>query len=473
MARLHESLLNSSLAASAGDTADDLQKEAQDSALGKAIGSEKAAKKRAQDELQQVLKQLQQLEMNAQKEAEKAAQKEAEKAAQKEAEKDSQKEAEKAVPNPFAVKPAAPTPSHAVPNPFATTPAPTTAMSTLSGETASATAADAPPSKKAHPSSLGLGQSTFPAASPATTQAPVTASKEGPEDRYRKAMAKLEKAEKDLEAFKKDPAHKDFRMQVKKLFNTKVGQISATWGKIQECTTSLLKAMEEYAKDPASGRLQFAEQALAVRLADDAEVGVRSQPKAAWPMAEVACRVFEQYPGVEELFTGLMCRNCQYLRPDYSGSQVGRTGLAAGQRDHEAFTEFADRMVSYHRLWLAVVVIQGDLAVLWHWFARTLNEPACPISAPMVHAALEAVGADAQARYGKQFNKLVEYIEKEYMAELQLLQQKTKGEEADRLRASHSRLRKWLEGFRSTGRAMPPDGRFVQAREESELNPNI
>eukprot|EP00442_Polarella_glacialis_P056969 CAMPEP_0115103572 /NCGR_PEP_ID=MMETSP0227-20121206/34701_1 /TAXON_ID=89957 /ORGANISM="Polarella glacialis, Strain CCMP 1383" /LENGTH=130 /DNA_ID=CAMNT_0002500127 /DNA_START=52 /DNA_END=444 /DNA_ORIENTATION=- len=130
-------------------------------------------------------------------------------------------------------------------------------------------------------------------------------------------------------------------------------------------------------------------------------------------------------------------------------------------------------MVSYHRLWLAVVVTQGDLGTVWHWFARTLNEPPCPMTAPMVHAALDAVGADAQARYGTQFVKLVAYIEREYMADVDQLQKRTKGEEADRLRASQSRLRRWLDDFRNTGRAPAPEGRYVEAREEAELNPNI
>lgn len=293
------------------------------------------------------------------------------------------------------------------------------------------------------------------------------------EDRFTRAALKLKQVEDQLEPFKKDAQQKDYRLQVKKAINTRVGQISATWSRIQECTLSLLSLLDQYSKDAVPGRKDFAELTMALRLVDDAEVGIRAQPRAAWPVAEVACRVFDSFPIIQDLFTGLMFRSCPYLQPDYSGSKVGRKTLAASQRDGEAFTEFADRMVSYHRLWLAILVTQEDLGSIWHWFARTLNEPPCPISAPMVHAALDASGADAQKRFGKQFVKLVAYIDKEYMADLEKLQLQTKGEEADRLRASHSRLRRWLDAFKHSGRASPPEGRYVEAREESELNPNI
>eukprot|EP00930_Biecheleria_cincta_P004910 TRINITY_DN105837_c0_g1_i1.p1 TRINITY_DN105837_c0_g1~~TRINITY_DN105837_c0_g1_i1.p1 ORF type:complete len:859 (+),score=174.82 TRINITY_DN105837_c0_g1_i1:34-2610(+) len=487
LACLEESLRVSSLrnfraARAGGDDSEDALREAGDAALSAALAAEKAKKKTAQEELQKLLRQLQEHELAAPKATAPAA-----RAVQKQARSASPKQkpmqdlgagltAASTRPQPdagiAASSLAASTPAPSEPVPFAfskSMPVPpqktdmtSTPASPPTPAQAATTSAQAPPAASAATASTTsrLETKTDPVAAPYKAQ-------------HAKALAHLEQVEKYVDQCKKDPASKDFRQQTKKIMNTKVGQISATWGRIQECTTGLLSALEGFTKDSDPARQQFAEHAMALRIADDAEVSVRSQPRAAWSIAQVAARVFEKFPAIHEIFTGIMCRNCPYLQPDYSGSQVGRATLASGQRSNEAFTEFADRMVSYHRLWLAVVVTQGDLGAVWYWFARTLNEPACSISAPMVHAALDAVGHDAQARYGKQFTKLVEYIEQNFTPELEALQAKVRGEEADRLRASQARLRCWLESFRREGRAKPPEGRFVETREEAELNPNI
>ncbi|CAE8650501.1 unnamed protein product [Polarella glacialis] len=436
----------------------------EDAALAKALGKEKAAKNAAQDELQKILKRLQELESEAAQAAQAAQEARAALAASKPQSKAA------------AFPPAAPS-APLLQAASSLGPAFGASATTPSLFQAPGSAVAASP----QPWSTGAPSASAPmpkAAAPAAPAAPPLATSNasggsGYRERYTLAVAQLQRVELELEPFKKDPSHKDFRLQAKKAMNTKVGQISATWSRIQECTSGLCSLLEQYAQDQNPLRMRFAEHAMASRLVDDAEVGIRSQPRAAWPVAEVTCRIFERFPAIQELFTGLMCLACPYLKPDFSGSQVGRQGLASCQRGGEAFTDFAGRMVSYHRLWLAVVVTQGDLGTVWHWFARTLNEPPCPMTAPMVHAALDAVGADAQARYGTQFVKLVAYIEREYMADVDQLQKRTKGEEADRLRASQSRLRRWLDDFRNTGRAPAPEGRYVEAREEAELNPNI
>ena len=138
-------------------------------------------------------------------------------------------------------------------------------------------------------------------------------------------------------------------------------------------------------------------------MVDEAEVGIKSQPRAAWPLAQVVARIFLQFPSIEELFHALMFKACPYLIPDYSGSDLGKQDPAPGRRSIESFNDFADRMVSYQRLWLAVAVTQENLGVCWRWLSRTLNTRPSPIAAPLLHATLEMVGNDAQARYRTQF----------------------------------------------------------------------
>lgn len=291
-------------------------------------------------------------------------------------------------------------------------------------------------------------------------------------DQCAQLVARMQEVETGLQGFKKDAQHKDFRLKVKKNLNTKISQISATWNRIRDCTTGLCETLSLYAQDADASKRQFAEYAMAERLADDAEVGIKAQPRAAWPVAQVAVRVFARFPEIEELFWGFMYKACPYLVPDFAGSHLGRRGPAPGQRPEEPFTDFADRMVSYQRLRLALLVTREDLGPVWQWLARTLNEPPAPITAPLLHAALEMAGADAQARYRRQFVKLVAYIDREYMKELEALQGRVRGEEADQLRASSSRLRHWLDAFRERGRAPPPGGRQIDVTEEAELNPD-
>jgi len=284
--------------------------------------------------------------------------------------------------------------------------------------------------------------------------------------------SKMAAVEVDVQSFKRDAAQKDFRLKVKKSLNTKVSQISATWNRITESTVGLCQELSNHTQDPSPARRRFAEYTMAERLVDEAEVGIKAQPRAVWPVAHVVARVFLKFPMVEELFLGLMYRACPYLVPNYAGSHLGRRGPAPGQRPEEAFIDFADRMVSYQRLWFAVLMTREELGPIWQWLARTLNERPAPITATLLHSALELVGADAQARYRRQFVKLVAYVDREYMEELDALQGRARGEEADQLRASQSRLRCWLDGFRQRGRAQPPAGRSIEVDEEEELDPN-
>jgi len=286
-------------------------------------------------------------------------------------------------------------------------------------------------------------------------------------------VSRVQEAEAALQGLKKDVRHKDFRLQVKKSLNTKVSQISATWSRIKDCAVGLCDTLNRHMQDADASKRQFAEVAMAARLADDAEVGIKAQPRAAWPVAQVVARVFVKFPAIEDLFWGFMYKACPYLVPEFAGSQLGRTGPAPGQRPEEPFPDFADRMVSYQRLRLAILVTREELGPVWQWLARTLNEQPAPITAPLLHAALEVAGSDAQARYRRQFVKLVAYIDGEYMKELEALQVRVRGEEADQLRASLSRLRLWLDTFRGSGRAPPPDGRHVDVAEEEELNPDV
>ncbi|CAK0804987.1 unnamed protein product, partial [Prorocentrum cordatum] len=88
--------------------------------------------------------------------------------------------------------------------------------------------------------------------------------------------------------------------------------------------------------------------------------------------------------------------------------------------------------------------------------AHAQHAPVRAVGRALLQCALEMIGAAAQARFGRQFQKLAAHIESVYIPGLQAV--KASGEDMDRLRASLSRLRLWLESFRASGRAPEPEG---------------
>lgn len=285
-------------------------------------------------------------------------------------------------------------------------------------------------------------------------------------------IKKVKVAEEEVRKFKAQPAEKAFKLETRQTINKKVTQICANVKTIQECSRALCDLVGRTAENSSAERRGFTEYMLAYRFADEAEVAIRASAKAAWPVAHVAAQIFHKSPAIEELFQGFMHTNSPYLAPDYAGSQAGRSSSCPSQREEEPYADFVDRMVAYQRLWLAIAVVQDDLAVIWLWLARTVNATPCPIAASLLHCALDMAAFAAHKRYKRQFDKLVSCIEREYLPELEALRGKTSGEETAKLRASLSRLQVWLSDFARKG-AEPPEGYSIEATEESALNPNI
>mmetsp|Transcript_77175 Transcript_77175/g.120637 ORF Transcript_77175/g.120637 Transcript_77175/m.120637 type:complete len:791 (+) Transcript_77175:49-2421(+) len=264
--------------------------------------------------------------------------------------------------------------------------------------------------------------------------------------------------QEEVDKFKTIPAEKDFRSQIKKTVNKAVAQISANAKSIRECSNTLCDLSKQVYQGGNAERIRFLEYMVAYRLQDEAEVGVRSSAKAAWPIAYMAAQIFQQFPAIDVLFQGMMHSQCPYLAPDYSRVEQSSS---------------AEKMVGYQRLWLAVAVVRGDLGMVWQWLARTMNSSPVPLVASLLHCAMEMAGSAAHARYKRQFVKLVTYLKQFYLPALTALKHQTSGDDGDRLKASISRLEVWITSFERSGLAPEPDGKRIEARQESELNPNM
>lgn len=279
-------------------------------------------------------------------------------------------------------------------------------------------------------------------------------------------VMKLRSAEPSIQEFKKSAADKDFRNRVKRVVGTTISQLSSNVSKIQQCLRNLLEILRNESGGPNIAKEHFVNHVVALRLKDEAEVRIRGQTsgRAAWPVAYVATQVFAKYPCVEELFFGYLNEACPFL---VSGvSQDGR-------RAQEDYGEFVERMLGYHRLYLAIVIVQDELGAVWRWLARTLNQMPVAITPTLLHSVLEMAGSACQRKYTRQFRKLVTYMKEEYQPQLHTLQQHASGEELDRLRAGQARLRALVEDIDGSARAPSPEGRDIHVSREQELRENL
>jgi len=287
-------------------------------------------------------------------------------------------------------------------------------------------------------------------------------------------LEELNEAEKTVTSFRGDASQKQFRLDAKKMLNTRIGQISATAKSIRSSTSDLLQFLSRSLEGADDAKRIYLEYSVAERFYDEAKVGVAAQPRSAWCKAHTLARICEHYPNVLKRVRALLLRDCPYAFGDFAGSEAGRATFAPGQQTKEPFTGFADRMGACLRLWVALLVVQGDLGLVWSWVAKVLNSSqATPVMAPLLQVVLETSGRDMQARYKHQFIKLATIAEAHFLPSLHSLEARCRGEEVEQLKASSAKLQLWLKILRSNGQPPLCEGRFIEADQEAALNPDI
>lgn len=267
---------------------------------------------------------------------------------------------------------------------------------------------------------------------------------------------------------KNDKALKEFRVDWAKSVSLKMGQIAASTESVSVSTDSLCKLLKKVPKEPDPAKRAYMEFIMADRIVAEAAGPIRngSNSRVAWPVAHVVALVFANSPSVQKLYCGLMHQASPYL----SGCIVESQSCYPGQKPDEDFDRFTSRMLGYHRLWFAVLTIQGDFSPVWQWLARTLNVPASSISAPLLHAILEMTACETHERYRRQFEKLVTYMGQVYIPDLQSHIQSLSGLEGNVVRSSHVRLKVWVDEFKQSRKAALPEGRHIETVRQAELN---
>ncbi|CAE7648962.1 iksA [Symbiodinium sp. CCMP2592] len=414
--------------------------EADDAAVQKALSKQKLMNQAAQEQLQKVLKKLQDLEDDA--------------ARAREA--------------PGVMASPKPRVGHGSASSSCNTPLPT-GLALQPSETAAPVTVASPASEakpKAIPSNTGPTGPTgstasmaspSPAAPPASSRSPSKPKPIDFQDRFETAIAVFGKAKQAAAQFEADASRKEMRKQVKMTLRRNITAVSAVWSGIKATTNRVLEFMQVHCQDDASK--EYVEFAFADILAGQAMPQVKP-----WPLAQVACRVFDHYPKAQEMLTGLLCHKSPAVLADFRNQP---------DLSSEAFDEYVNTAAARLRFLQAIAVTQGDLGMVWHWMSRTVNQPPQPLAVVLLYATLESVGADAQARYKKQFDKLIAHLDAVFLVSVSELSSRLVGKvEHAHVRARWHQLCKWISDFKKTGKAEPPPGRHITVADEATLTEN-
>lgn len=176
---------------------------------------------------------------------------------------------------------------------------------------------------------------------------------------------------------------------------------------------------------------------LAKQFVKQAENEVSVNMKKAFPLAALCALLFTQHPELITFVMGKLVKKCPYVVPQYAKREPGetedqmRTKLAYKKPDGDAYEtehQYQERMKGMLAFYLAIA--QTDLtpyslssayppAHLWQWLSRILNMTARKITPGLVETFLSIAGHVFVKVYGRQADKIIQFIHNDFMARMQ------------------------------------------------------
>jgi len=252
---------------------------------------------------------------------------------------------------------------------------------------------------------------------------------------------------------------KQVRVKVMKVVNKRIGQISAVARKIEGVAEELNDLLYSLQGEEATKYFSLCK--VVFGFVETAE-NIQAKPDGtdAWPIAHACARIINKHKEIYEIFQGEIYKKCRYLIPDKDEAVYN------DQADEESAFRLS---TGYTRLWFALLVLRQDYVSLWGWWARVLNKPIRRNTISIIVAALEMSGNTMQEKFGKQWMKLVKYIEKEILKQCEELR-KT---QPALISAVIPRIVKWLELYGKGQKVPVPAGRVIQGGDELELRADV
>ncbi|XP_017126493.1 nucleoporin Gle1 [Drosophila elegans] len=177
---------------------------------------------------------------------------------------------------------------------------------------------------------------------------------------------------------------------------------------------------------------------MAKKFVSQSETAISSNPQAAFPFASVIITFWKLLPDFGKIFLAYMYKESPFLVPYVIPQQQGQTpeqylktiGYRLSDKNElEKPDIYLKRQTGVARLYAAVIITQGrkaagpdecfELNEGWLWLAHMVRvKPIPDISATMIMEMLQTLGFELWRSYGKQFMKLLIYIQNIYMPQL-------------------------------------------------------
>uniref|UniRef100_A0A8C4PY63 mRNA export factor GLE1 n=1 Tax=Eptatretus burgeri TaxID=7764 RepID=A0A8C4PY63_EPTBU len=244
-----------------------------------------------------------------------------------------------------------------------------------------------------------------------------------------------------------DPQVKKIRSNINRAVAIPINQISSNAGSHLHGILNRLLTLLSGKPISSGGRmvsvslhpqgLSFAQMKLADKFVCQGEEEVASHHEAAFPLAAVACGVWEEHPTFGRLLLAALQRRCPYVVPRHlarlstqSQDDYFRTlGYKYSEDVLEKQDHFLKRMSGMMRLYAAILVApppthlhkasQHGLCFAWRWLSQTLNlDPTPELTPTLLFDFLEVTGSAMMLHYKGQFWKLLLLLQKEYFARI-------------------------------------------------------
>jgi len=279
-------------------------------------------------------------------------------------------------------------------------------------------------------------------------------------DQAQEIIAHAEQCHAALKQFMEDPRMKPARLDVRKVLNMGVSQISALKRTIEKGASQLCEILSRL-KGGGDQQLYMFGLWKSVDLLADTSLNIQAKSDAtdAWPVAHVCARIFIAHPDAFTIFKGLMYQRCRYLIPSYEHE--------SGDKDEE---DLFRRTVGYQRLWFALMVLRKDYNLMWAWWSRVSNAKVRRITPSLIVAALEISAHSMQQRFGRQWKKLVDVIRRDFLPQAEELREA----QPALISSIIPRVVKWLETYGSGRQIIPqPPGKDIVSNDELQLRDDI
>ncbi|XP_065369838.1 mRNA export factor Gle1 [Calliphora vicina] len=242
-----------------------------------------------------------------------------------------------------------------------------------------------------------------------------------------------EKVER-VKVLQSDESMKKYRFDCQKNINIPVNAISAV--SQQHIQDKFDKLFTFVTAQPTLGR-DYCILLMAKKFVGQGETTISSNPQAAFPVASVIVSLWKHIPEFGQLFLAYVFKECPFLVPYFIPQKKGQTieeySKVLGYRITEGQIETQDmylkRQTGVARLYAAVMITLGrqqdgpahpyGIEHAWRWLTNFVAlDPLPDICATLIMEILQIVGSDLWSAYGKQFVKLLFFIQQQYFPRL-------------------------------------------------------